>query len=227
MWSEPDVPRQVRLTEVLVSDVVDAGDRVEAQAVLRRLVHDRTVPGGEAIAMTHVDDDRSALEGGLDLRPRGVRRVDGRHGGAGRPGRPGRLRSRRPGSRRGPARRTDDDHDAGDRGAGLRGDHRGRGEDEGEGDRSDQQDSERQPNGATGRVRLSPNGAAATTPVEPDGRDHGPRSSVVLPTLAANSDATPGGALSRSLRGSRHGRGPIGIGPSMMCQTPIIPSGDM
>ena len=91
MRREPDVPGQVRLAEVLVRDIVNPGDRVEAEPVLRLLAQDRPVSGGEAIAVTHVDDDRGSLEGGLDLRPGRVGRVDGRHGGAGVPGRPGRV----------------------------------------------------------------------------------------------------------------------------------------
>ena len=135
--------RDIRLAVVLVVVVAVPRRRVEAEAVLGRVLGVVRVRAGPAVAMPEVHDDRRALGRGLDLRPGGVgavdlhdvRRVLDR------------LRVRLVGvvaiARRHAVRRPDDDHDPGVRrhgraGHGREGAEGGEhGEDEGD-DRSAQ-----------------------------------------------------------------------------------------
>ena len=74
------------LPEVLMRVVAAPRGRVEAEAVLGRRVERVAVRAGPAVAMAHVDDQRRALERGLDRRPRGVGGVDLGHVGRVLPG---------------------------------------------------------------------------------------------------------------------------------------------
>jgi hypothetical protein len=65
-----------RLAEVLVAGVVDAGDRVEPEAVLGGRVERVAIPARPAVAVAEVDDDRGPGQRLLDGGPRRVRRVD-------------------------------------------------------------------------------------------------------------------------------------------------------
>ena len=64
------------LAEVLVRSVVDAGDGVQAEAVLGGGGERITVAARPAVAVTEVHDDRGAIERFLDRRPGRVRGVD-------------------------------------------------------------------------------------------------------------------------------------------------------
>ena len=108
---ELDLVADILLAEVLVPAVADAGNRVQAEAVLCGREEVIAVAARPAVAVTHVDHDRGVLQGGLDPRPGRVGRRD--HGDVGRvaPGDPGGLVGLRAEAvgHAGPDRADDDD----------------------------------------------------------------------------------------------------------------------
>ena len=127
----------VRLAEVLVVAVVDARDRVEAEAVLGRRVERVAVPARPAVAVTQVDDDRGAGERLLHGGPCRIGRVDLDDLGAGLPGRDGRLVRESLEVGGGAADGPDDDRDARDRRSRPRGGRGARRRDDGDEERDE------------------------------------------------------------------------------------------
>ena len=72
---ELDLGPDLLLAEVLVG-VGCAGVRIQAEPVLRLREERVAIDARPAVAMAEVDDHRRALQGRLDVRPGGVRRVD-------------------------------------------------------------------------------------------------------------------------------------------------------